>query len=69
MANNLLLGARMKDIPALPEERLQIFRNVSSGDVDAPYAARHGEALVHGHGMRHAVAGIEHDARRPPARV
>lgn len=63
--HDLLLGARVEDIPALAQQGLQVLGDVPARDVDALDAVGDGEPLVHGHGVRHAVARVEHDARRP----
>ena len=67
--DHLLLGARMEDISALAQQRLQILGHVSSRHVDAPDAVGHGEALVDRHGVRYAVAGIQNYACCSPGGV
>jgi hypothetical protein len=46
-----------------------MLRDVPPGNVDPPYAVRYGEALVYRDGVRHAIAAVEDDARRPAASV
>lgn len=67
--DHLLLCARVEHVTALAQQRLQVLGHVAAGDVDAADAVGHGEALVDGHGVRHAVARIQNHARRPAAGV
>lgn len=67
--DDLLLSAGVEHVAALAQQRLQVLGDVAAGDVDALDAVGDGEALVHGHRVRHAVARVQHDARRPPGRV
>lgn len=67
--DDLLLGAGVEDVAALAQQRLQVLRDVAARDVDALDAVGDGEALVHGHRVRHAVARVQHDACRPARRV
>ena len=48
----------------LAKEQLQVARDVAAGHVHARDGVLHGKALVHGHGVRDAVAAVEHGARR-----
>ena len=62
-ADDLLLGAGVEHVAGLAQQGLQVLGDIAAGDVDAADRAGHGEALVDGHGVRHAVARIQHDAR------
>ena len=59
----------MEDVAALAQQCLQVLGHVAARHVDAADAARHGEPLVDGNGVRDPVARVEHDARRPAAGV
>lgn len=53
----------MENIPTLPQQGLQVFRDISSRDIDSAYAVRDRESLVYRYGVGYAVAGVEHDTR------
>lgn len=67
--HDLLLGAGVKDVAALAQQRLHVLRHIAARDVYPPDATRHREALVHRDGVRHAVARVKDDTRRPAAGV
>ena len=52
----------MEHVAALAQQRLHVLGHVAPGHVDAPDAVGHREALVDGHGVRHAVARVEDHA-------
>lgn len=60
--DHLLLRAGVEDVAGLAQQQLHVLRHVAPGHVDAADAARHGEAFVDWHGVRDAVAGVQHDA-------
>jgi len=66
---HLLLGARVEDIAALPEQRLQVFCDVSTGYVYAANAIGNCEALVYRNGVGHAITSVQNHARCPSASV
>ncbi len=59
----------MEHIPALPKQQLHILRHISPRNVDPAYGAGHGETFVDGHGVRDAVARVEHYPCGPPGGV
>jgi hypothetical protein len=67
--DDLLLGARVEDVAALAQQRLEVLGHVAAGDVYPADAARHGKAFVDRHGVGDAIARVEHDARRPAGGV
>lgn len=62
VAHDLPLGGGGEAVPPLGEDLHQVVGEVAAGQVQTEYGVRQGVTLVDGHGVRHAVAGVQHDA-------
>mmetsp|Transcript_2399 Transcript_2399/g.9417 ORF Transcript_2399/g.9417 Transcript_2399/m.9417 type:complete len:397 (+) Transcript_2399:341-1531(+) len=60
VTHDLALGGRGEGVAALGEELHHVLGEVPAGEVDALDGVREGVALVDGHGVGHAVAGVKH---------
>ena len=64
VAHDLALGRGGERVAALGEDLHHVVREVAAREVEAHDGVRQGVALVDGHGVRDAVARVEHAARR-----
>ena len=59
----------MQVVSLLAQQQLEVARDVTPGDVRPHDAVWHGEPLVDGHRVSHAVTRVQHHARRATRRV
>ena len=64
LPDGLEIGRAVEGVAAHKQKFDQIPRDVAPGDVEPPREMRERKAVVHGHDVRHAVARVDHDARR-----
>mmetsp|Transcript_67876 Transcript_67876/g.207985 ORF Transcript_67876/g.207985 Transcript_67876/m.207985 type:complete len:242 (-) Transcript_67876:548-1273(-) len=65
LLNDFLFRGGVEDGPGTAEELRELLGDVPARDVRAHHRVRHDEAFVHGHGVRDAIARIEHHACGP----
>ena len=68
-SDNLKLGGGLEEEALSSEEQLQVAGHISAGDVGPHDGVREGKPLVDWHRMSHAVARIQHHARRPTSGI
>ena len=64
LPDGLEIGRAVKRVPAHEQKLDQVPRDVAPGDIEPPREVRERKAVVHRHDVRHAVARVDHDARR-----
>lgn len=67
--DHLLLGTGVENVATLPKQDLQVFCNVSPGNIDPLDAVCDGKTFVHWDRMRDAITRVQDDTRGPSGGV